>query len=373
MNHSPLRVAQVMGIMENGGVEAVVMNYYRAIDKTRVQFDFFVDETSSFPQRAEIERLGGRCYLVSSYAHPLRYIRTLARLFRQNGYTIVHSQINTMGVFPLFAAWLARVPVRICHNHSTAHRGEGGKSLLKLVLRPFARLFATHYFACGDTAARWMYGDRLVDCGCTTVLPNAIDLTAFQFSPEDRAVVRQEVGAGTETFIVGHIGRFMYQKNHTFLLKIFCALQSIRPDSLLLLAGEGELYASAQSLAHELGIEDHVRFLGVRSDAKRLYSAMDVFCLPSFYEGLPVVMVEALANGLTCVVSDQVTRELNAFSVKQLSLDADAALWAQTLCETTRSTETPNALTESYDIHQTAQRLEAFYLAQAAKNASVGL
>ncbi len=156
MGQSPLRVAQITGIMNNGGVEAVVMNYYRAIDKSRVQFDFFVDETSSFPQREEIEQLGGRCFLVPSYAHPLRYVRALLKLFRKHRYTIVHSQLNTMGVFPLFAAWLARVPVRICHNHSTAHRGEGKKNLMKQLLRPFSRLFATHYFACGDTAARWM-------------------------------------------------------------------------------------------------------------------------------------------------------------------------------------------------------------------------
>jgi glycosyltransferase EpsF len=347
--------------MNSGGVEAVVMNYYRAIDRSRVQFDFFVDETSSFPQREEIERLGGRCCLVPSYAHPARYLGALTRLFRENHYSIVHAQINTMSVFPLFAAWLAKVPVRICHNHSTSHRGEGAKSFVKILLRPFARLFATHCFACGDTAARWMYGSRLVDQGRVTVLPNAIDLTAFRFSPEDRAAVRQEIGAGGDTFVVGHIGRFMYQKNHAFLLKIFRAVLEIRPDSLLILAGEGELFEAAKELAQELGIKSQVRFLGVRRDANRLYSAMDVFCLPSFYEGLPVVMVEALANGLSCVVSDQVTRELNAYSVSQLSLQDEADAWAQALCSAKRASTAPEALLEQFDIYQTAKRLEAFY------------
>lgn len=365
MNQSPVRIAQIMGIMNNGGVEAVVMNYYRAIDRSRVQFDFFVDETSSFPQREEIERLGGRCYSVPSYARPSRYIASLTRLFRENHYSIVHAQINTMSVFPLFAAWRAKVPVRICHNHSTSHRGEGAKSLFKILLRPFARLFATHCFACGDTAARWMYGSRLVDQGRVTVLPNAIDLTAFRFSPEDRAAVRREIGAGDDTFVVGHIGRFMYQKNHAFLLKIFRAVLAIRPDSLLILAGEGELFEAANKLAQELGIESRVRFLGVRRDANRLYSAMDVFCLPSFYEGLPVVMVEALANGLTCVVSDQVTRELNDYSVKQLSLNDGVEQWTQSLHSAARSNSAPEALLEHFDINQTAKRLEAFYLNHA--------
>ncbi|MDP3448668.1 MAG: glycosyltransferase family 1 protein [Eubacteriales bacterium] len=370
MKQESIRVAQVMGMMYNGGVEAVVMNYYRAIDRSRVQFDFFVDETSAFPQRPEIEKLGGRCFLVPPYARPIRYLRALVRAFRQNGYSIVHAQINTMGVFPLFAAWLAGVPVRICHNHSTAHRGEGKKSLLKALLRPFSRLFATQCFACGDVAARWMYGDRFVNRGCATVLPNAIDLSQFLFSAEHRAAVRQEIGADRNTLVVGHIGRFLFPKNHPFLLQIFRALLTVRPNSLLMLAGEGDLYASCKALAQELGIESRVRFLGVRRDAYRLYSAMDVFCLPSFYEGLPVVMVEALANGLTCVVSDKVTRELHAYSVLQLSLDADALLWAKALSLATRSAEAPEALAHAFDIHQNAKRLQAFYIDQSCQAAS---
>ena len=365
MGQSPLRVAQITGIMNNGGVEAVVMNYYRAIDKSRVQFDFFVDETSSFPQREEIERLGGRCFLVPSYAHPFRYMRVLRKLFRKHRYRIVHSQLNTMGVFPLFAAWLARVPVRICHNHSTAHHGEGKKTLMKHLLRPFSRLFATHYFACGDTAARWMFGNRLVNAGRVTILPNAIDLTQHRFSAENRNAVRAEIGAGEHTLVVGHIGRFVYPKNHALLLQIFRALLRVQPDSLLMLVGEGELLEETQALASQLGIEANVRFLGVRNDTNRLYSAMDVFCLPSFYEGLPVVMVEALANGLCCVVSDQVTRELNQFSVKQLPLEADTARWAEALRSAKRTDSAPDGFYAQFDVAQTVKQLEAFYLKHA--------
>ena len=364
MGQSTLRVAQITGIMNNGGVEAVVLNYYRAIDKSRVQFDFFVDETSSFPQREEIERLGGRCFLVPSYAHTYRYVRALRKLLRKHRYTIVHSQLNTMGVFSLFAAWLARVPVRICHNHSTAHRSEGKKNLMKQLLRPFSHLFATHYFACGDTAARWMFGNRLVNAGRVTILPNAIDLTLYRYSAADRKAVRTEIGADEHTLVVGHIGRFVFQKNHALLLQIFRALLHAHPDSILMLAGEGELLEETQALALQLGIEANVRFLGVRNDANRLYSAMDVFCLPSFFEGLPVVMVEALANGLCCVVSDQVTRELNAFSVKQLPLEADTARWAEALRSAKRTDSAPDAFYAQFDIAQTAKQLEAFYLKQ---------
>ncbi len=364
MEQSPIRIAQIMGIMNNGGVEAVVMNYYRAIDRSRVQFDFFVDETCSFPQREEIERLGGRCYLVPAYSRPVAFVRTLYRLFRENRYPIVHSQINTMGLFPLFAAWLARVPVRICHNHSTAHPGEGKKTLMKHILRPFTRLFANRYFACGEAAARWMFGERLLNAGRVFIQPNAIQLSRYRFSAEDRTAIRAEVGAGEQTRIVGHIGRFTFTKNHAFLLEAFRELLSLERDSLLLLAGEGETLHQTQALAASLGIEDRVRFLGVRADAQMLYSAMDVFCLPSFYEGLPVVMVEALANGLQCVVSDQVTSELNAYPVTQLSLNQGAQAWAKTLCEISRASEQPAGLSEHFDISKAALRLEAYYLAQ---------
>ena len=367
MEQTPLRVAQIMGIMNNGGVEAVVMNYYRAIDRSRVQFDFFVDEACSFPQCAEIEQLGGRCFRVPSYTRPIRFIRTLTRIFRENSYRVVHSQINTMGVFPLFAAWLARVPVRICHNHSTSHPGERKKNLLKHLLRPFSRVFATHCFACGDKAARWMFGDRLVERGCVTVLPNAVDLARYHFSPEARQAIRAEIGAGEHTLVVGHIGRFTYSKNHPFLLEIFHTLLETHPDALLLLAGEGELLEPSIAQANNLGISQQVRFLGVRGDTERLYSAIDVFCLPSFYEGLPVVMVEALGNGLTCVVSDQVTRELDEFSVVHLALDAGAMRWAEVLAVVKRTDHVPEALEQRFDVRHTAKRLQAFYLEQVSR------
>ena len=365
MQQQPVRIAQIMGIMNNGGVEAVVMNYYRAIDRTRVQFDFFVDETSSFPQREEIERLGGRCFLVPSYARAISYVRALCRLFRENHYQIVHSQINTMGVFPLFAACLCRIPVRICHNHSTTFRGEGKKNVMKVLLRPFARLFATRYFACGDVAARWMFGSRLVDAGRVTVLPNAIDLSAFAFSAEGRSSVRSELGIQDGALLAGHVGRFMFQKNHAFLLHVFSEVLKIRPDAYLMLVGEGELYDQTVQLAKDLCIEQQVLFLGVRKDVSSLYSAMDVFCLPSYYEGLPVVMVESLSNGLTCVVSDHVTTELNAYRVRQLSLEDGAAAWAKVVCEMARDFATPDALFEQFDITKTAKRLEAYYLAES--------
>jgi len=343
------------------------MNYYRNISHDLIQFDFFVDETSPFPQRKEIERLGGKCYLTPSYSKPLSYIRILKEYFRKNQYTIVHSQINTMSGLPLFAAWLAGVNVRICHNHSTAHKGEGLKTFLKYFLRPFARLFATHYFACGETAARWIFGSRAVSRGTVTILPNAIELSSFHYSALNRATLRAELDIDESEFVVGHVGRFVFPKNHAFLLRIFHVLVQQQKNAILVLVGDGELLPSIKSLATELNIEHSVRFLSVRSDVNRLYSAMDVFCLPSFYEGLPVVLVEALANGLTCITSDLVTNELNNYFVTQLSLSDDVALWAQALIESSRSYDIPHGLEEKYEIKKVVQQLEDFYLGSMQK------
>lgn len=306
---NPVRVAQIMGFMGSGGVEMVVTNYYRFMDKTMVRFDFFVDENSPFPQRQQLENLGATVYLLPPYTKQAAYQRTLTQKLKEENYDIVHAHINTMNVFPLFAAQRANIPVRICHNHSMGHWGEGGKTLLKYLLRPYARLFATHYFACGEYSGRWMYGDRNFDAGRVYVMPNAIDTEKFTFNPAARTALRQELHLPQDAFVVGHVGRFMYQKNHEFLVGLFAALLQTVPDAYLLLIGEGELAEKIKQQVTQAGLSNRVVFAGVRTDTARLYSAMDVFCLPSFYEGLPVVAIEAQANGLPCLFSNKVTPE----------------------------------------------------------------
>jgi glycosyltransferase EpsF len=358
---TPIRVAQILHRMDSGGVEAVVMNYYRHIDRSRVQFDFYVAQGSSLPQREELERLGAGIYLIPSYSRVFAYHSALFRAFREKKYPVVHSHISTMSLFPLFAAWRAGVPVRICHNHSTAHWGEGVKTLLKYLLRPFNRLFATHYFACGQRAGRWMFGNRRFEQGEVTVLPNAIDTARFAYDPEARNALRTELGLPQTAFVVGHVGRFMYQKNHAFLLDIFAALSKNRPDAFLLSVGEGETQPQIRQKAAELGLDGRVIFTGARRDVDKLYSAMDVFCLPSFYEGMPVVAWEAQANGLPCVFSDEITREAGIHqNVRFLPLRLGGAGWAEVLpqCQRQDAVAVP-------DIHDSAARLEQFYLTPA--------
>lgn len=360
MQQEPIRIAQIVGKMAAGGVESVVYNYYRAIDHTQVQFDFIVDEdsTTSFPQ--DLLEMGARVYIVPAYEAIFSYLKKLYALFQENHYTIVHAHINTLCVFPLFAAWRAGIPVRICHNHSTAHWGEGKKTLLKYLLRPFAKVFATDYFACGEKAGRWMYGNRCFERGRVHVMPNAIDTKKFVYDEEAKRCLRAELDIPQDAFVLGHVGRFMYQKNHAFLLRVFQRLLSSRQDAWLLLIGEGERMKLIRSEVKKMGIEGKVRFTGTRSDVAKLYSAMDVFCLPSFYEGLPVVALEAQANGLPCLFSDRMTKEVVLTpGARQLSIE-NPEPWVKAVQEAQR--QNICALPERYDIAFEGEILKNFYV-----------
>lgn len=306
---APIRVAQILNRMDSGGIEAVVMNYYRHIDRSKVQFDFYFAEDSSFPQREELLRLGAGIYPIPPYTKVFAYHNALYNAFQQRAYRIVHAQLSTMSIFPLFAAWRAKVPVRICHSHSTANWREGKKTLLKYILRPLNKIFATEYFACGESAGRWMYGERCFNAGKVIVVPNAIDTKKFLYNPQVRVQLRKELGIPQDAFVVGHVGRFVYPKNHKFLMEVFAELKKMCPNARLLLIGEGELWQMIKNQGVALEINNSVIFTGPRQDVNKLYSVMDVFCLPSLYEGMPVVAWEAQVNGLQCVFSSAIGYE----------------------------------------------------------------
>ena len=353
-----LRIAQVLNRMDSGGIEAVVLNYFRFIDRGRFQFDFFCDENSSLPYREEMEAGGAEIFLLPPYTHPLRYVRALEKALKAGHYDIAHVHMNAMSVFALYAAWRAGIPVRICHNHTTASWREGARTVLKVLLRPWNRLFATAFFACGRQAAEWMYGRKRVSDGKVLILPNAIDSDTYAFDAYTRLKIRQELGIDETAFVVGHVGRFMKQKNHEFLIQVFSVLSKTVPGAVLLLIGEGKLEAEIRELAKRLGIGDRVIIAGVRDDVGRIYSAMDVFCLPSFYEGFPVVLLEAQANGLPVVCSVNVSSEVCLTDyVTRLSLD-DSAPWVSALMSASRGA---GKIPEHFELRSAVKTLEAAY------------
>ena len=334
MEKEPIRIAQIIGKWVGGGVEAVVMNYYRNIDRTKIQFDFICDDDSTNIPYEEIKELGGKVILIPPYQKVFKYHKELKRVLKEGNYKIVHSHINTLSVFSLCAAKAAGVPVRIAHSHSTTNPKEKKKNLLKQVLRPFSKLFATDYMCCSELAGRWLFGNKEYDKGNVYLLNNAIDLDKFKYDEKIRKAKRKELGIEGNTLVIGHIGRFVEQKNHRFLIDIFNEIHKKNKDSILLLAGQGPLMDEMKEKVNLLGLSDSVKFLGQRSDANELYQAFDVFLLPSLYEGLPVVGVEAQASGLLCFLSNDMTKETKVLnSTIFMSLSDLPSRWADKIFE----------------------------------------
>lgn len=357
----PIRVAQMMTDMNYGGVEMVVMNYYRHIDRTKVQFDFFALEGSAVPQREEIERLGGRVYIVPKYTHLSAYEKEIIRLFRQNQYKIVHSHMNTLSVFSLWGAKKAGIPNRIAHNHSTAGKGETKKNIIKYALRPFAKIYPTKLCACSQYAGEWLYGKNAE----FQVFNNAIDLSRYSYDPQKAAAARKELGL-EDKLVVGHIGRFCYQKNHDFLIDIFNEIHKQRQEAVLLLIGEGELEQDIRNKVKKLGLTDSVRFMGKQKDTSEFYQAMDCFVLPSRYEGLGVVAIEAQACSVPVICSTAVPKDAKiTSSVKFIGLDESSSNWADSVLDVIKTQVKRNEREEvrkaGYDIEVEAKKLLKFY------------
>lgn len=365
-NKEPIRVAQMVGKWFGGGVESVVMNYYRHIDRSKVQFDFICDEESTDIPYKEIESLGGRVFLIPKYQKVIQYHRELKKIFKKENYKIVHSHINTLSVFSLFAAKCAGVPVRIAHSHSTTNKKEKKKNLLKQLLRPFSKVFATDYMCCSELAGRWLFGNKEYDKGNVYLLNNAIDLDKFKYDEKIRNEKRKELNIDDDTLVIGHVGRFVEQKNHRFLIDIFNEVHKEKENSILMLVGQGPLMEEIKEKVKTLGLEKNVMFLGQRSDVADLYQAFDVFCLPSLYEGLPVVGVEAQATGLLCLFSDDMTKETKVLDTTEfLSLEQGVKEWRKKIFEKLKSYNRNNFNAESmykrYDIKIESNRIVKKY------------
>ena len=367
MKNAPLRIAHVIGSVVKGGVETAVFNYYRVMDRSQLQFDFIIDEDSPYEIPQDILQLGCRVYKTPSYKHLIAYMKALKKIFIHDKYEIVHSHLNTLSVFPLFIAKHVGVPVRIAHNHSTAGKGEFARNIIKYSLCPFSRLYPTHLFACSEHAARWLFGDKAFDEGKVLILKNAINTSKFRFNLSTRKRVRYEIGIANK-LVVGHVGRFMPQKNHMFLLDIFAEIHMQNSESVLLLLGDGELKTMIEKKVDRLGLMDCVKFLGVRDNVHELYQAMDVLVLPSLYEGLGIVGVEAQFARLPCVFSSNIPTEAIIGSLPVvLPLDCGAKKWARItlqqagICDREYRIE-ENDCSKLWEVSEQVKFLSDFYL-----------
>lgn len=364
----PIRILQVVTQMDRAGLETMLMNYYRQIDRECLQFDFLKHREKSGAYDKEIIALGGRIYHVPAIAPRSfpRYLKALETFFTEHPeYRVVHSHLDALSGFVLQAAKKAGLPVRIAHSHNNGFERDY-KFPIRLAAKQLLPMCATHYWGCSSEALRFLFGKNLMSDPKWRILPNAIDLDRFTFSPTVRREIRQELELG-DALVLGHIGRICYQKNQEFLLEIFAEVKKRREDTILLLIGDGKDREVLLERARKLRVEDSIRMMGVREDIPRLLQGMDLFLLPSRFEGLGIVLLEAQAAGLWCLVSDRVSREGNlAGQVVYWPLERSPADWAEkalALAEKGRAVVRREVFREAgYDIVSAAKSLEQEYM-----------
>ncbi len=371
-----IRVLQVFTIMNRGGAESMIMNYYRKIDRDKVQFDFLVHRKEQAAFDEEIESLGGKIYRFDPInpLFPGDYYKKLRLFFEDHKeYAIIHSHLNTFSCFPLKIAKEFDIPCRIAHAHiaiddvnfmslfsKKESKKETFKKLIKLQLKKKVKKDATHLFSCGDKAGKWLFGDST----SFITMNNAIDTEKFAYNSVIANKYKEEFNLKNR-LVIGHVGRFASQKNHAFLVKIFSAVLKEKPDCDLVMIGDGPLRKVMEKEVENLGINTNVHFLGVRADVPELFQMFDVFVFPSFYEGLPVTLIEAQAAGIKVFASDSITTEVSLTDdIEFLSIDKPAEYWAGKIIETDASkknTNTEKIVKGDYDIISNTKKIQEFY------------
>lgn len=365
----PVRVLMLFTNMNRGGAESMVMSYYRNIDRSKVQFDFLVHRPERGAYEDEIEQLGGRIYRLIPF-HPFtfgQYRKLVSRFFDEHPeYQIIHGHCSELGFFIYKEASRRGVPHIIAHAHN-AHALYDLKWPFRTWYKHRMRKYLTHEFTCGQEAAVWLFGKKLAKQA--VLQRNAIDTQQFRFDMESRVQIRKEFGIADDTLLIGHVGRFEKQKNHTFLIDIFEKFLALHPQTcLLLVGGTGNLEGSIKSKVKEKGFADKVIFAGTRSDVPQILSAMDVFLFPSFMEGMSLSMLEAQCAGLSCLVSDSIPKEISVTDlITYYPLERSVEDWAKLLMEVSkgksdRMVYSKKVAEAGYDIKKNAEWLQNYYL-----------
>ena len=380
----PIRVLHVLGTTQLGGAESRIMDLYRHIDRDRVQFDFLVhtDRAGYFDE--EILRMGGRIFRIPRFRmyNYVSYRKAVKDFFKEHHeFRMVQGHITSTAGIYLPIAKKSGVPVTIAHARS-AGVDQGAKGALTRLLRRNLSRRTDMMFTCSGIAGISVFGEKAVREKRTVFIPNAIDCSAFDYNEEKRQKMREELQI-TDQYVIGHVGRFHYAKNHEYLLEVFAALVKAgnkapdpaaqedekksenQADYVLLLLGEGERMESVREQAKSLQILDKVIFAGNQRNVCDYYQAMDYFVYPSRFEGLPGTVVEAQVSGLRCLISDSICEEVAVTElVHKMSIGQDPARWAEYILETKRyerRTHRREMARAGFDVKDQAETMMRFY------------
>lgn len=327
--------------MNAGGAETFLMKVYRTIDRTKYQFDFCLNTKERCFYEPEIEKLGGKIYRIPAKSENLQLFKSqLENIITENKYQyVLRITANAAGLLDLKIAKQAGADVCVARS-SNSNSEKGIKNVVAHIL---GKLLYSKYvdvgFAPSKLAAEYTFGKKSVESNKVSIIHNALDINVYEFNPSQRVSIRKEFGLSEGDLLIGNIGRFMSQKNHSFIIQIFEEIHNVEPNAYLVLVGNGELENIIRNQVKNKGLERNVIFTGVRSDIPDILSAMDVMLMPSLYEGMPNTVIEAQATGLPCVISDSITSEANITGlVKYVSLSKSSDFWADEVLKATSNT-----------------------------------
>ena len=362
----PIKILQITGGMDMGGIENFIMNIYRNIDRDEVQFDFLIHQEEKQIFEDEIEKLGGKIYRIPSIRKSgyFKYKKNLKEFFQNHSYKIVHSHYNELSGIILKVAKNCDIKVRISHSHTSYPNYSNvlvrffGEYLIKLLKNS-----SSLKFACSQRAGEWLYEKS----NKFEVINNGIDPKEYKFNENIRKNIRNELEIKDEDILIGHVGRFSNEKNHEFIIDVFKELYSKNKNYKLILIGTGNTEEKIKNKVKELNLQKIVNFLGVRKDVNKILQAMDLFVFPSLYEGLPVTLVEAQGAGLKCFISDTVTKEidLECGLTEFISLNRSSKEWAEIIDknrEYIRKDTIDSLRSHGYDMTENAKNLENRYI-----------
>ncbi len=343
-----IKVMHVFHSMDVGGAQTLIMNVYRNMDLNKYEFSFIVSKDGFFDE--EIRQLGGKIYKIPYVTKngSIIYKNRIKRILKEHSdYQIVHSHIDQVSGIVMQAAKEAGVKGRIAHSHNTKNVNGIFGRLYKSYLESKILPNATDLCACSDNAAQWLFKEKASEA---VVINNGIDIEKFKYSDEKRRKIRDELEISDNTFVIGHIGVFRKQKNHKFLIEIFNEYLKSNPNSILILVGDGELKEEIVDMVKELNIEEKVKFLGVRLDTDYIYSAIDLFLFPSYFEGLSLSLIEAQIAGLTILTSTGVDMKTDiSKNIKFLELDDEPSEWVKLIKKYNRYDCLKEAIENGYD------------------------
>lgn len=365
----PIRIVHNIASLHLGGSQAFVMNVYRNIDRSKVQFDFVVTPETKEGFYDEITNLGGKIFTCPRYkgTNHIQYNKWWDDFFNKHPeYKVIHGHVRSTASIYLKIAKKHEL-VTIAHSHSTSN-GNGISATVKRIIQLPIRKQADFLFACSDKAGKWLFGEKAITQQNYYMIPNGVDLKRFEFDINKRNQMRMTLGIKEDTMILGHIGRLSIPKNHKFLLNVFNQYHKINSNSKLLLVGDGELFESIKQHINKLDINDAVIMTGSKQNTEDYYQIMDIFLFPSLWEGLPVSVVEAQANGLQCIISDVITHDVDLTALIQY-LPLDEKLWLGAITEAHKKkriglTSEDRVRLQPFDAITVANKLQEFYLKQ---------